>query len=142
MGDGTERPMEAMVDAVTTLNQVGQCNEGFLRDDAILVVTFITDEEDSGKSAGTPVSWKGDLVAAKNGDEDAIVMLGLVGDPDVPNGTCAVMGSAEASPILRGFAESFNFGSWGSICALDYTPFFSAAVSTIDSACDNFKPPG
>ena len=57
--------------------QAGGCNEGFLRDDAILVVTFITDEEDTG-SAGNPDSWKQTLVDAKGGNEEAIVVLGLV----------------------------------------------------------------
>ena len=49
-GDGSERPMEAMIAAVSTLNVPGQCNEGFLRKDALLVVTFITDEEEDRKS--------------------------------------------------------------------------------------------
>jgi hypothetical protein len=141
-GDGNERPMEAMLRSVTDLNAMGECNEGFVRDDAILVVTFITDEEDAGKSQGNPTTWKQDLVTLKNGDEDAIVMLGLIGDPDVPNGVCTTMGDAQASPNLRTFADSFTYGSWGSICSLDYTPFFHDAVSVIDTACDLFEPPG
>ena len=39
--------MLTMFAAVSTLNVPGQCNEGFLRKDALLVVTFITDEEDT-----------------------------------------------------------------------------------------------
>ena len=83
-----------------------------------------------------------ELLAAKNNDENAIVMLGLIGDPDVANGVCTVMGDAEGSPRLRTFAESFVYGSWGSICAMNYTPFFHDAVSVIDTACDDFQPPG
>lgn len=141
-GDGNERPMEAMIRAVTELNAPTECNEGFVRDDAILVATFITDEEDANKSAGNPTTWKNDLVAVKNGQEEAIVMLGLIGDPDVPNGVCSMMGDAQASPNLRTFADSFTYGSWGSVCSLDYTPFFHDAVSVIDTACDLFEPPG
>jgi hypothetical protein len=48
-GDGSERPMEAMIASVGTLNKPAGCNEGFLRKDALLVVTFITDEEDDGE---------------------------------------------------------------------------------------------
>ncbi len=141
-GNSTERPMESMERAITVHNPPGECNGGFVRDDTILVVTFITDEEDNGKSSGDPVSWKTAVVGAKNGDEDAMVVLGLIGDSDVTNGVCRTMGSAEGSPVLRSFAESFNFGSWGSICSLDYTPFFSAAVEEVKGACDGFQPPG
>ncbi|MCA9700173.1 MAG: hypothetical protein KC431_21795, partial [Myxococcales bacterium] len=58
--DDPERPMEAMVAAVSGQGAVGTCNDGFLRDDAILVVTFITDEDDDAGdgSAGTVDSWR------------------------------------------------------------------------------------
>ena len=140
-GDGSERPMEAMLTAVNALNGPGDCNEGFMRKDALLVVTYITDEEDDGESNGAPVGWHAGLVAAKYGVEKSIVMLGLIGDPDQPNPVCAE-GQAEASPRLREFAESFTFGSWGSICSPDYAPFFDASVSVIDTACQQFEPPG
>jgi len=132
-GDGNERPMEAMVRATGPLNQAGQCNEGFLRDDAILVVTFITDEAETG-SMGDPNTWKQALVTAKHGDEAAVVVLGVIGD-----GTCQ---NAQDAPLLRQFAESFTQGQWGDICAPDYSPFFQDAISVIDLACDNFTPPG
>ena len=99
-GDGNEKPMEAMIESITTLNPPGQCNEGFLRPDAVLVVTFITDEEDAGKSAGNPTTWKQSLVTAKNGDPNAIVMLGLIGDTDQPGAVCTA-DLADASPNLR-----------------------------------------
>ncbi len=139
-GDGSERPMEAMITSVSSLNGPGECNDGFLRKDALLVVTFITDEEDEGKSNGAPVGWNAGLVAAKYGAEKSIVVLGLIGDPDQPNPVCS--DGAEASPRLRAFAESFTYGTWGSICSPDYAPFFDAAVSVIDTACKEFEPPG
>jgi hypothetical protein len=138
-GDGNERPMEAMTESIGPLVAPGECNEGFLRDDAILVVTFITDEEDMG-SMGSPATWKQALLDAKYGNEDAIVMLGLLGDADVPGGVCS--DQADPAPLLRQFAESFTNGQWGSVCEPDYTPFFVEAVDTIDFACDNFVPPG
>jgi len=137
-GDGNERPMEALTEAIGPQQGMGACNEGFLRDDAILVVTFITDEEDGG-SMGDPNTWKQAVIDAKNGDETAVVVLGLVGDSDVAGGTCT---SGQPAPKLRQFADSFTQGQWGSVCAPDYTPFFQQAVSVIDAACDNFTPPG
>ena len=50
--------------------------------------------------------------------------------------------AAEASPRLRQFAESFTYGTTGSICSPDYAPFFDASVSVIDTACQEFEPPG
>ncbi len=140
-GDGSERPMEAMIAGIDALNDPGACNDGFLRDDALLVVTFITDEEDDEESNGNPAGWNAALVAAKKGAEKNIVVLGLIGDNDQPNPTC-IEGAAEASPRLRMFAESFTFGSWASICTLDYAPFFDQAVGKIDTACQQFEPPG
>ena len=137
-GDGNEQPMQAMVDALGSQLAPGECNEGFLRNDAILVVTFITDEEDSG-SMGDPASWKQALVNAKGGDEDAVVVLGILGDRGVTGGVCT---SGDDAPRLRQFAESFTQGQWESVCAPDYTQFFTDAVSVIDFACDNFTPAG
>lgn len=134
--------MEAMAQAVGSNVGNGGCNQGFLRDDAILVVTYITDEEDDVESMGDPADWKAALVAAKGGNEQAVVVLGLVGDSDVPGGGCGPFGLAEASPRLRAFAESFDFGTWGSICSPDYAPFFLDAVGVIDSACEIFDPEG
>ncbi len=140
--DGVERPMEAMVAALSQAGEVGQCNEGFLRDDAILVVTFITDEDDDAGdgSEGTVESWRQALVDAKNGDESSIVALGLFGDDDLPNAICN--GAAESSARLRAFLDSWGpQGFFGSICAPDYDDFFQAAVDIIDTTCDEFMPP-
>ncbi len=139
---GTERPMEAMVNAVTPSTDAFACNEGFIRDDAILVVTFITDENDMGDSGGTVAGWKQALVAAKKGDESAIVVLGLFGDGDQPNPTCSLNDDAEVAPWLRMFVESFGTnGIAGSVCAASYDQFFQQAVGLIDTTCDEFIPP-
>lgn len=171
-GSGDEQTMDSLLAAVGSLVGPGQCNEGFLRDDAILVVTIITDEEDSPldtsfnppldgscepadsdlNSVGDPASWHASLVAAKGGDEDAVVVLSLLGDCDIA-GSCpgialanpldptSDVSGAEPAPRLRAFTEMFGFGSVGPVCADDYAPFFEEAVGMIDSACDDFEPP-
>ncbi len=145
--DDPERPMEAMTAAVSGAGPVGFCNIDFLRDDAILVVTFITDEDDNpgDGSAGDVNTWRQALIDAKNGDESAVVMLGLFGDGDLPNSICgpfADSSGAEASPRLRQFLDSWGAkGFFGSICAPDYDDFFQAAVDIIDTTCDEFEPP-
>jgi len=147
--DDPERPMEAMVQAVTAGTEASACNEGFLRDDAILVVTFITDENDDAGdgSSGTVEGWRSALIAAKNGDESAIVVLGLFGDQDQPNPVCEdldeqSMNGAQPSPRLREFVDSWgDRGFAGSVCAESYQEFFADAVSLIDTTCEEFVPP-
>ena len=64
----------------------GACDAGFLRDDAILVVTFISDDilmpgvDDDASTVGSPQQWYDAVVAAKNGRPDDVVMLGIVYD--------------------------------------------------------------
>ena len=140
--DDPERPMEAMVEAFNENGPNLACNFGFLRDDAILVVTFITDEnDDSGDgSAGSVDTWRQALIDAKNGDESSIVMLGLFGDDDLPGAICN--GGAEVAPRLRQFLDSWgDRGFFGSICSGDYDSFFQEEVDIIDTTCDEFTPP-
>ncbi len=146
---GGEAAMSAMIAASSAeLNAPGACNEGFLRDDAVLVVTIITDEEDFEDSPGDPASWKAELLANKGGNETAVVVLGLVGDTGEPGAVCPPDSEpggvgAEASPRLRAFVESFGGrGFLGSVCEPDYGPFFDQAVAVIDSACTDFEPEG
>ena len=148
-GSGFELPIWSMAQAITTHDLPGGCNEGFLRDDAILVVTIISDEEENKgmDSPGGPKLWKEVMVAAKHGDENAIVMLGLLGDTDLEDGQCEpydpMQGTgAEGAPRLRKFVDSFEYGSWASVCQDDYAPFFNAAVADIGQACHEFVPPG
>jgi hypothetical protein len=105
----------------STLNAPGGCNEGFSRDDAILVVTFIIDEDDN-RSPGTPAGWRQQLIDAKGGDEEAVVMLGLVGDNNIESGLeggpCGLLG-ADSAPRLQQFVQSLPHRSLGSVCAAD-----------------------
>jgi hypothetical protein len=147
--DDPEKPMEAMVAAATMGTPAFACNEGFFRDDAILVVTFVTDEDDAAGdgSAGTVEGWRQALIAAKNGDPNAVVVLGLFGDGDMVDPICTSFDSqsgngAEPSPRLREFTESWgDKGIAGSICAPSYDQFFEQAVSVIDTTCEDFIPP-
>ncbi len=129
-GSASERPMEAIVGAVSPeLNAAGGCNEGFIRSDAILVVTFISDDPNY-EDTGTPQSWYDAVVSAKGGKADAVVVLGLT---PYDGGT--------AGQHWHDF-----IGRWGdrgleaSVELPDYSPFFAEAVDLIDQTCDDFVP--
>jgi hypothetical protein len=121
------------------------CHPGFLRDDAVLVVTFVTDE--AGNDWGGGAAAYDALVAAKNGDPSAVVMLGLFGDTHLPNSVCTTtdqnMGGAHGGPHYQSYVESFgDRGHWCSVCEPEYSSCFESAVSVIDTACEEFEPPG
>jgi hypothetical protein len=158
-GDGNERPMQTMGAALSPgMTGPGGCNEGFIREDAILVVVIITDEEDDHEvencggtvpagsgSAGEPLAWFNSLVAAKGGNEKAVVVLSLVGPAD---GSCPALDKctggidgAEIAHRIIEMTEMFTYGSVGPVCQ-PYGPFFQSAISHIKSACDDFVPQG
>jgi hypothetical protein len=160
-GDGDERPMEAMLTALTPpLAAAGGCNEGFLREDALLVVVIIADEEDDHEteteacdmtalpgSPGDPGTWFDELVAVK-GEESKIVVLSLVG-PDAEAGEmCPELDKcnggiegAEVAPRILEFTRMFTYGFVGAVCE-DYGPIFQESIAVIKTACEEFGPVG
>lgn len=145
-GDGDERIAGATVRALAPEVIDGGCNDGFIREDAILVVTLITDEEDAFQgegSAGDPPDWYDAVVASKSGDEEAIVMLGLVGDGGQPNAVCVDEGNGNGGypPRLIEFIESFPRHVVGSVCEPNYAGFFEQAVDLIKDTCEVYVPP-
>jgi hypothetical protein len=149
-GSGGELPFSAMVEAVTT--EAAACNAGFLRDDAVLVVTVITDDypvtgtADDSSTVGDINDWYASLVAAKLGKPLNIVMLGII---NLENSLCVQDGSA-GGPAVHPTQKFIDFvtlfgarGIIGDICAEpDYSSFFASAVALIDTACNEFVPPG
>lgn len=146
-----KQPMFAAIEAVgPTMNGAGGCDEGFLRSDALLVVVFVSDKDDAPDgnatgSPGGPQEWYDALVAAKGGNAESIVMLGLVGDGNMTGGACAPNMSPDKdalagspAPRLQEFVAKFTHGAVGSICTADYTPFFTTGVNTVQKACEGF----
>lgn len=157
-GAGDEHPIEAALTALRPpLADAGGCNEGFLREDALLVVVFITDEEDDHEtpesscngnvepgSPGEPATWFQDLIAVKGGDESKIVVVSLVG-PDAATGQMCpaldkcnggVVGAEVATRILE-LTRMFTYGFIGPVCE-DFGPTFQESIAVIKTACDEF----
>jgi len=116
----------------------GACNEGFLRDDALLVVVAIMDGYDA-YSAGEPEDWRDALVEAKGGDADAVVLLVISTDIDDPDGLCGYKTITEHE--LRTWTELMQPNAlFGSICAEGYSDYFATVAKMIKSQCDVFAP--
>ena len=142
-GDWNERPVRAAISALSDeLVGPGGCNEGFLRDDALLVVTIISDANPySGHidHAIPPETLYEGIVSAKGDNADAVVVLGLFDDGHVEGSPCIGAGNEHYEQFMAEFGDK---GLYGSVCAPDYAPFFLDAVADIDAACDDFVPEG
>ncbi|MEZ4451773.1 MAG: hypothetical protein R3B09_20085 [Nannocystaceae bacterium] len=131
-GNGKERPMDAMVAALAgPINANKGCNAGFLRDDAILVITMITD--DPNMEDLTPVQQAYDaIVASKKGDADRIVLLGLIPDPSMSCPADKPQAGVHWAQLVDKFGDH---GIKAPVCVLDYNAFFQEAVAIIDDTC-------
>ena len=134
---------EALVAALSyDLNKMGACNDGFLREDALLVVTFISDKNDS-TSLTWPYQWYDKIIAAKK-DPSAVVMLGVVpqhpkeGEEEKPG--CTYHAWGEPNGKMRDLFDMFPYHFYGDICAPSYAPFFDEAADMIGEACGGFIP--
>ena len=118
------------------------CNGGFLRDDALLVVTLIDDGFDVD-SLGTIEDWIEALRAAKNYDDDAFAVLVLTTDVDLGfHQLCHPTEATGTKNRLRLLTEQVAHGWTGSICMHSFVPFFAEHVDDLVELCDQFVPPG
>ncbi len=146
-GSGIERPMDALVTVVNKVHGgAGQCNEGYIRDDALLVIVIITDEWDGPNdpeipgSSGLPQDWYDAVVAAKLGIAENAVALALINYQGSP--TCPPDSPPFDGVHIRDFVNLFGEnGFLGGVCEPDYGPTFAEAVGVIEGACNNFQPP-
>ena len=123
------------------MNAEGGCNAGFLRPDALLVVTMILDHDDY-ISKTKPADWYNAVVKAK-GDPAAVVMLAIQpqalprGEEEKPG--CTYDGQ-DHTLRLRDLIKMFPFHEEGNTCAASYVPFFETAAGRVAEACAAFIP--
>jgi hypothetical protein len=131
-GSADEHQMQAVINAVDgTHGGIAQCNEDFLRADALLDNVIITDEP-AANSPGSSQTWFQAVVDAKDGIPENVVVVSLI---NTPMGNCGF----EAAWSIADFTTSFGInGFMADICLPDYAPVFDQAVAIIDVACDNF----
>lgn len=128
-GNNEEQPLGALTGAIVDLDQPGLCNDGFIRDDALLVVVIVSDEDDPG-----PVDFRYErLVEAKGGRADNVVVVGLVNEPDTD---CSLTGYAREAVFLTEFIGMFTYGFVAPVCG-DYTSTFQQAIAVVEEACSD-----
>ena len=117
-----------LVNAVSPyLNGPGGCNEGFLRDDALLMVTLVTPGSDTF-SKWPPELWGEMVRKAKHDDPEAVVML-VIG-----NGACPDYDQ----PCQMALEFPYHYIEDGLVD--DYGPAFDAASDLAFEACEQLVP--
>lgn len=150
-GSPDERPMEMLLASLSDEHLMpGGFHAGFLREDALLVVVLVTNEEDEHEvdtawgSTGDPPEWVAALAARKGGWEHDVVVLSLLGT-DKPNACPDFQWDgtegAQVSPRLIEFTQAFPQGAVGDVCAPDYGPFLQGVVPGVVAACAAYTPP-
>jgi hypothetical protein len=107
------------------MNAPGGCNAGFLRDDALLMVTFLGGYDYDSK--GNPDLWADRVLSAKGGDPGAVVMLSIL-NPDcpAPDRICELVKKFPYHMVADG--------------NLDFVDAFEAATDLVAEACAEFIP--
>jgi len=116
----------------SNINDPGGCNNGFLRKDALLMVTFISNTVDEeGESEGTPHKWAQAVLDAKYGDDRSAVMLSIG-----PH-----KAQFELEDRIKMLVGLFPYHHLESSLVADYGPAFTTAASLIATACAGYSAP-
>ena len=116
----------------------GKPNEGFLRDDALLVVVAITDEDEQPVPGANAQEVYDRLVAIK-GDVNKMVFLGIGGASDCDG----AYGSADHAQKLEDVTQLFvdkQRGLFWDLCQGNLDQGLAKALEIIESACEDFGP--
>lgn len=128
---------DALVAAMNPeINGTGGCNEGFIRDDALLVLMMIGPEDPTfgpGVSKGTWQEWRQAVVNAKHDDLSAIVAAGIIGGDG-----CGTSDQHRLCKTILSFPFNHleSFDSVGD----DYAIAFDPAAELAIDACSLFVP--
>ena len=123
-------------------DNLGAANAGFLRDDALLFVVAITDEDESLVDVDSADAIYDAIVDAKGGDVSRVVFLGVAG----ASACDGAYGSAEQADTMAAVVDRFaaqGRGVFWDICQGDLEQAFLTAIADlVDPACEEFTPVG
>ncbi len=120
-------------------------NAGFLRDDSLVFVVILTDEDSGDASLATTVEIRERLLEAVGGDLRRLVVLLVAGGQGVfeaPKTTChGPYGSAAPGRRLLSIVYSLRErGLFQNLCEGDMTSTFASVLDDVVSACKMYGP--
>ena len=120
-------------------------NAGFLRDDSLLVVVILTDEDTHDGDLARMVDIRARLLDAVDGDLSRLVVLGIAatgGTFEAPKSVCAgPYGNAAPARRLGAIVGSLRErGIIQDICGGDLASSFTAVLDDVVSACKAYEP--
>ncbi|HRI06368.1 MAG TPA: hypothetical protein PKW35_01060 [Nannocystaceae bacterium] len=116
----------------------GGCNAGFLRSDALLVLTFITNSPDDSSPYNGYV-WANKILMAKGGDQDAVVAVVVSNDEDMSDNVCGTKPIVPKYELTK-MAETLDHALMVSPCEPSYVPPFAKAAEIVLDVCDVYVP--
>jgi hypothetical protein len=133
-----EQPATAAAEALEPAwTGPGMPNAGFVREDALLVVVAITDEDEQPVPGADAQAVYDRLVAIK-GDVNKTVFLGIGGAAACDTGA---YGSAKQATKLKAVTQKFvdeQRGVFWDLCQGNLDQGLTQALSVINSACEDF----
>jgi hypothetical protein len=141
-GSGQEQPLNGARLALTDRISDGK-NAGFVRDDALLAIIMLTDEDDQSgdpKNSGSSPLPVDDFIktfdTVKNG-HDRWATAAIAG----PTDCMSAFGSAQEAVRLKEFVmKSGSQAVFSSICDGDLAKSLDEALHTFKAACESFPP--
>jgi hypothetical protein len=135
--DDDEQPASAAAAALAPPWSNGP-NAGFSRDDALLVVVALTDEDEQPVPAAEMPALRDRIVASK-GAAEHVVFLGI-GGSHACEGVYGHAERAERLQALVGAFEAAGYGFFWDLCAGGLEQGLAAALGTVETACRRFQP--
>ncbi len=138
MNNDDEQPGNTAADAINPPFADDE-NDGFLRDDAVLFIVAMTDEDEQPVPFQTPQQIYDKIIDAK-GTVDAVVFLGVAGGSNC----VGPYGSAQDATNMKALTQLFvdeGHGLFWDLCAGGLEMAFDQVLDAVDSTCQNFQPP-
>lgn len=140
-GENDEEQPASAAAAALEVEFGSTANRDFSRKTALLVVVAITDEDEQPTSSAESAQAVHDrLVAAKGGDPNRIVFLGIAGGSECSG----VYGDAEEAEKMKEIADLFaanGRGVFWDLCNGKLEDGLDLAFAVIESACNDIPPP-
>lgn len=140
-GSDNEHPATAAMYAIEAA-AAGTANAGFLRDDSVLVVFAMTDEDEQPERGPGPLDADAifERIVAAKGDPRAVAFLGVGGATDCDG----VYGRADEAVLLKETTArfaAFDRGLFWDLCGGNLQEGLARVVELIQRACEELPDP-